>query len=280
MTPEHARLPLRFSKMHGAGNDFVVIDRRNAVEPLAPALAARLADRRRGIGCDQLLSIEPARSTGAAFAYGIWNTDGSPARQCGNGARCVAAWARRAGLVGDQRFVMDSPAGPVAAWFHDGNEVEVELDAPRFDPATVPFRGEPDASAEIGGQRVAFAVVSMGNPHAVVTTADVESAAVDTIGPALQSDPRFPDSCNVGFAAVLDRNRVRLRVFERGVGETLACGSGACAAMAVLARAGRIGERADIELPGGVLTISWPGGDAPMRMRGPAEFVFEGEIAP
>jgi diaminopimelate epimerase len=269
---------LRFSKMHGAGNDFVVLDRRGQAQPLSPQHAAWLADRHRGIGCDQVMSIEPARSAGAAFAYGIWNRDGSPAGQCGNGARCVAAWARRAGLVDAAPFVMDSPSGPVAACFVD-DEVEIELGVPAFEPAQVPYAAAGDEGALLleDGVVLRFAVVSMGNPHAVIEVADVDAAAVERIGAALQSDPRFPHACNVGFAEIRGRDRIRLRVYERGVGETLACGSGACAAVAVLARRGQVDARVAVELPGGVLSIHWAGGDAPMRMRGPAEFVFEGE---
>jgi diaminopimelate epimerase len=269
---------LRFSKMHGTGNDFVLVDRRAQAEPLARAWITWLADRRRGVGCDQLLTIEPPRSAGAALAYRIWNSDGSAAGQCGNGARCVAAWARRAGIVAGEPFVMDSPAGPVAVRFV-GDEVEVELGRPSFAPAAVPYLGgADDGELDDGARRLRFAVVSLGNPHAVLEVASADEAEVERIGRALQADPRFPDACNVGFAEVRGRDRIRLRVFERGVGETLACGSGACAAVAVLARRGRVGDDVAVELPGGVLGIRWAGGDAPMAMRGPAEFVFEGEI--
>jgi diaminopimelate epimerase len=273
-----APMRLRFSKMHGAGNDFVVLDRRGEPEPLAATQAAWLADRHRGVGCDQVLTIEAPRSADAAFAYGIRNSDGSPAGQCGNGARCVAAWARRAGLVDSRPFVMDSPAGPVAACFV-GVEVEIDMGRPSFDPARVPFDGPGDyGELCVGGEVHRFGVASMGNPHAVIEVPDVAVAPVGRVGRLLQQDPRFADACNVGFAEVVDAARIRLRVFERGVGETLACGSGACAAVAVLARAGRVGPTVAVQLPGGTLTIHWPAADAPMRMRGPAEFVFEGEI--
>jgi len=272
--------PLRFSKMHGAGNDFVVVDCREHAPALTPGELERLADRHRGIGFDQLLTIEPPRTSGAALAYRIWNSDGSEARQCGNGARCVAAWARRAGLGDGGSLVMDSPAGRVEACFRDDGEVEIELAAPDFAPAAVPYRGAVPGALDVDGRSITFTPVSIGNPHAVIAVDAVANAAVARIGAALQSDQRFPQSCNVGFAEVVDRDHVRLRVFERGVGETLACGSGACAAMAVLSRAGRIDADADIELPGGTLHIHWPGGAAPMRMRGPATFVFEGEITP
>jgi diaminopimelate epimerase len=270
---------LHFWKMHGAGNDFVVLDWRDGGQAMTPALAARLADRHRGVGCDQILSIEPPRNAEALAAYGIWNADGSAARQCGNGARCVAAWLRRVGRVGADRFVMDSPAGPVAVAF-DGSDVTVSLGAPHFDPHAAGFTAEADGAhcIEHDGRRLVFGVVSMGNPHAVLEVDDVDAVDVAAIGAALQRDPRFADSCNVGFAQRVDAAHLRLRVFERGVGETLACGSGACAAVAVLAARGRLGRDVVVELPGGRLQISWTGGDAPMRMRGPAEFVFEGEL--
>jgi diaminopimelate epimerase len=192
---------VRFTKMHGIGNDFVVIDWRHRDTPLSPELAARLADRHRGVGCDQVLTIEPPRSAGAALAYGIWNSDGSRAGQCGNGARCVAAWARRAGIVGaGERFTMDSPAGPVGARFA-GDAVEVELGTPDFHPAAVPFQGaSASGSIEHDGRGWHFDVVSLGNPHAVLVVDDARAAPVAALGAALQADPRFPDSCNVGFA--------------------------------------------------------------------------------
>jgi diaminopimelate epimerase len=279
MSASAARLP--FWKMHGAGNDFVVLDWRDAARTLSPALATRLADRHLGVGCDQILSVEPARNPGSIAAYGIWNADGSAARQCGNGARCVAAWLRRQRVGPADRFVLDSPAGPVEVEFH-GDEVEVALGAPRFEPAAAGFSGDVENGASIDHeqQRLAFGVVSMGNPHAVIEVADVDRIDVAGIGRALQRDPRFADSCNVGFAQRIDASHLRLRVFERGVGETLACGSGACAAVAVLARRGRVGSEVAVDLPGGRLQIRWPGGAAPMRMRGPAVFVFEGELEP
>jgi diaminopimelate epimerase len=272
---------LHFWKMHGAGNDFVLLDWRVGSAAMTPELAARLADRHRGIGCDQILSIEPARSRGAVAAYGVWNADGTAARQCGNGARCVAAWLRRAGVDAGGRFFLDSPSGPVEVTFH-GDEVEVTLGAPRFEPAAAGFQPVDDGESVIEhqGQRLSFGVVSMGNPHAVIEVDDVERVDVAGIGRALQCDPRFADSCNVGFAQRIDAAHLRLRVFERGVGETLACGSGACAAVAVLAARGRLGSEVAVDLPGGRLQISWTGGAAPLRMRGPATFVFEGELEP
>ena len=269
---------LLFSKMHGAGNDFVIIDRRNASLPLPAALVARLCDRHRGVGCDQLLTVEAPRSPGSAFAYGIWNQDGSAAAQCGNGARCVVAWARRAGLFEGDRVLADSPSGRIEARIgSDG--IDIDMGRPDFSADAVGFRdaGQP-AEIAFEGRNVAFSTVSMGNPHAVIEVPSVESAPVQRLGPALQRDARFRDSCNVGFAQVLDRRRVKLRVYERGVGETLACGSGACAAVAALRRLDRVDPSVEVSLPGGILHIHWPDAEQPLRMRGPAEFVFEGEF--
>jgi diaminopimelate epimerase len=271
---------LRFSKMHGAGNDFVIVDRRGLAEPLAPAFAARLADRHFGVGCDQVITIEtPAKSESLA-RYGIWNTDGSPARQCGNGARCVAAWLQRDGVAATS-FRLESPSGVVDARL-DAGAVSIAMGVPDFSPAAIPLRhGTAPADPyqlDFARERLYFGAVSMGNPHAVLEVNDVDAADVAHVGPMLQLHPLFPDSCNVGFAQVIAPDRIRLRVYERGVGETLACGSGACAAVAVLARRGRVGERVAVELPGGTLHIAWPGPGQPLWMSGPAEFVFEGEF--
>jgi diaminopimelate epimerase len=272
---------LRFSKMHGAGNDFVILDRRGAREPLSRELAARLAHRHLGVGCDQVITIETPRDAGAVARYGIWNTDGSPARQCGNGARCVAAWLRRDG-VREARFRLESPSGTVEAQIQ-GERIAIGMGVPDFMPDAIGLRpGTPAADPYMldfaGGERLYFGAVSMGNPHAVLEVNDVTAADVARVGPRLQQHPLFGDSCNVGFAQVLAPDRIKLRVYERGVGETLACGSGACAAVAVLARRGRVGAEVDVELPGGTLRIDWAGPGRPLWMAGPAEFVFEGEF--
>jgi diaminopimelate epimerase len=268
---------LRFSKMHGAGNDFVVLDRRHVNDPLSAATIARLCDRHRGIGCDQLLTIEAPRTEGSAFAYGIWNQDGSRAGQCGNGARCVVAWAQREGLFQGQGVRADSPSGPIDAEVHaDG--IEIGMGRPDFLGGSAGFTGGDTPSLHRLGRDWPFTVVSMGNPHAVIEVDDVSLAPVQDIGPALQRDARFADRCNVGFVQLIDRGQIALRVFERGVGETLACGSGACAAMASLRRADRVDADVRVVLPGGTLRVTWNAPDAPIRMRGPAEFVFEGEL--
>lgn len=271
---------LRFTKMHGAGNDFVVLDRRNDPAPLTPALCRAIAHRRFGVGCDQILTIEPPRTAGTVAAYRIWNADGSAAQQCGNGARCVAAWLVRDGAASGERFVLDSPAGSHAVEALPGGRYRIAMGVPRFAPADVPLLGVSQAdeyALELDGTRVAFGAVSMGNPHAVIEMDDVAQAPVERIGPALQRHPAFPDSVNVGFAQVVVPERIRLRVYERGVGETMACGSGACAAAAVLMRRRRTAREIDVELPGGTLRIAWPHDDASITMAGPAAFVFEGE---
>lgn len=272
---------LRFSKMHGAGNDFVVLDLRNGLPRPDATLAARLADRHTGVGCDQILTVEPPRSAGAVAAYGIWNADGSPSGQCGNGARCIAAWLVRDGTASGTRFTVDSPVGTHEVENLGQDRYAIAMGVPRFAPGEVPLAGFSDEQAgyalELDGMRVAFGAVSMGNPHAVIEVDDVATADVAGLGPALQRSGAFPQSVNVGFAQVLAPDHIRLRVFERGVGETLACGSGACAAVASLVRRGRLAREATVSLPGGDLRIRWPDDGAEVIMSGPAAFVFEGE---
>jgi len=274
---------MRFSKMHGAGNDFVIVDLRAGTPAPTPALCRVLGDRHRGVGCDQILTIEPPRSAGATASYGIWNSDGSAARQCGNGARCVAAWLARDDASLGARFQLDSPSGTHAVERLEGGQWRVAMGVPAFDPAAIPLRVDAPRdtySAEAGGTPVRFGAVSMGNPHAVIEVDDVAAAPVASLGPALQRSPLFPDSVNVGFAQVVAPDRIRLRVHERGAGETLACGSGACAAAAVLMRRGRIARDAAVELPGGTLHIAWPDDQSPVTMAGPTAFVFEGTLDP
>jgi len=273
-------MALRFSKMHGAGNDFVVLDRRGAQAAPSALLARALGDRHTGVGFDQLLTIEDTDAAGCAAAYRIWNQDGSAARQCGNGARCVAAWVVRAGAATPPAFRLDSPSGVIEVECRDDGRYTVELGVPEFRPERIPFvtgNELAEYSADIGGRDLRFGAVAMGNPHALLVVDEIESAPVADLGPALQDSGLFPDGVNVGFAQIMARDRIRLRVFERGAGETLACGSGACAAVAVLVRQGRIERAARVELPGGMLEIAWPSDSAPVRMTGPAEFVFEGE---
>ena len=271
-----------FTKMHGAGNDFVVIDLRDGAPPLAPAQCRAISDRHTGVGCDQILTVELPRSAASVASYRIWNADGSPSQQCGNGARCIAAWLVRDGAVTADDFVLDSPVGRHAVTRLGPDRFRVSMGVPEFDPTRIPLRdmgNEADQYVlDIDDAVLTFGAVSMGNPHAVIEVDDVDAAPVKTIGSLLQAHPAFPQSVNVGFAQVESRTRVRLRVYERGVGETQACGSGACAAAAVLMRRGRVDREIIVSLPGGDLQIAWPANDAPLSMAGPAAFVFDGNL--
>jgi diaminopimelate epimerase len=278
-----ARMPaLRFSKMHGAGNDFVVLDLRAAATAPSPALCRALADRHTGVGCDQILTVESPRAATSVASYRIWNADGSPSQQCGNGARCVAAWLVRDGAVDRVTFDLDSPTGTHAVESLDNGRYRIAMGVPRFAPQAigmVGFDAERDEYDIVLDEdlRLRFGAVSTGNPHAVIEVADVNDIPVSRYGLALQQSPAFPQSANVGFAEVVARDFIRLRVFERGVGETLACGSGACAAVAVLVRRGRVDRDVTVSLPGGELRIAWPDDGAQIMMTGPTAFVFEGE---
>lgn len=272
-------MALAFSKMHGLGNDFVVVDARTRPFDADPARIRAMADRQRGIGFDQLLTIEPARDPSCAFAYGIWNTDGSRASQCGNGVRCVASWLQRAGALGADRVRLQSPAGAVTVHLLADGRVAVDMGEPVFAPARIPFAADAEADAyalRVGAQTLTIGAVSLGNPHAVVEVDDLDDPALATLGPALSEHPRFAQGCNAGFVAVSARDRVRLRVHERGAGWTLACGTGACAAVTVLRRRGRVDAEVAVELPGGTLAIAWPGPGATLWMTGPAAFAYEG----
>ena len=271
-------MALRFTKMHGAGNDFAIVDCRERPLGLDAGQIARFGDRHFGIGFDQLLTIEPARDATCAFAYGIYNQDGHGARQCGNGVRCVAAWLRRDGAIGPGVTRLQSPSGFVEVEVLDDGRVRAGMGVPEFAPQRIPLR-LPAADPyrfHLNHAEVAFGAVSMGNPHAVIEVDDVAAAPLATVGAALSTDALFPDGANVGFVQIIDRGRVRLRVWERGAGATLACGTGACAAAAVLRRRGRVDASVAVELPGGTLQIDWPGDGHELAMTGPAEFVFEG----
>lgn len=284
---------IRFSKMHGLGNDFVVIDAIGQDVLPTPVWVKRLADRHTGIGFDQLLLVEPAARADADFRYRIFNADGSEAEQCGNGARCFVQFVRTRGLTDKTELVLETSTGLLHAAVTDGNLVTVLMAEPDFDPASLPFTGsgidsgaDPDAASaaghelEVDGERVRMHLVSMGNPHAVIPVDDVEHAPVATLGRALGGHRAFPKGVNVGFLEVVEPAGIRLRVYERGAGETLSCGSGACAAVAAGRRAGWLDERVLVELPGGRLLIEWPGPGHPVRMTGPATHVFEGTFTP
>lgn len=276
-------MPSRFTKMHGIGNDFAVVDwREDAGRVPNTARIAALADRHTGIGFDQLISIEPARDPSCAFYYGIWNADGSPSGQCGNGVRCVAAWLFRDGAIErDVPVRLESPSGPVTVRVLDEHTVTVDMGEPDFRPSHIPLdRPEPHATyhVDVDGEAVSFGAVSMGNPHAVLLVDDVTDARIDRLGPQLTRHPVFPQGANVGFAQRLAADRLRLRVHERGSGWTRACGTGACAAAAVVHNLGLSGPLMHVELPGGTLTIEWQGPGHTLWMTGPAAFVFEGEV--
>lgn len=272
---------LRFSKMHGAGNDFVVLDCRAASMPLDAEQIRAMADRHTGVGFDQLLSIEPARDANSSFAYGVWNADGSRAGQCGNGARCVAAWLYRAGALAlDTEIQMQSPSGNVQVRVLGANRVTVGMGEPEFEPARIPFIADTRADSyaiDLDGDACVISAVSMGNPHALMVVDAIETTMPDRLGPLLSMHPWFPDGCNAGFAQILDESRLRLRVHERGAGWTRACGSGACAAVAVLRSRGKVGAQVQVDLPGGALEIDWQGPGHTMWMTGSTAFSFEGE---
>ncbi len=271
---------LSFAKMHGLGNDFIVFD-GDALLPDAAALR-RLADRHTGVGFDQALALYPPRRPGTDLYYRIFNSDGGEVEQCGNGARCIAAHAA-ARLAGrPAALTMDSPSGTVLARVLDGGVVAVTMGIPDFAPAALPFlvaeRADFYDLADVRGMASAVRVsaVSIGNPHAVLLVDDTDTAPVGSLGPALEYDHRFPRRTNVGFLQVESEARVRLRVHERGVGETLACGTGACAAVAVGRQLGLLGPRVDVELPGGRVTVEWPAAGEPIWLTGPTATAFEG----
>ncbi len=268
-----------FSKMHGIGNDFVVLDCRSRPFALDAAQIARIGNRHTGIGFDQLLTIEPARDPSCAFYYGIYNSDGSSSGQCGNGVRCIAAWLRRAGALGAGATRLESPSGPVRVELLGDSRVRVDMGVPRFAPDEIPLT-LPQAdiyTLQVLNQPVQFGAVSMGNPHAVIEVADVAMAPLETIGATLSTNTHFPQGCNAGFAQIVNRAQIKLRVWERGAGATLACGTGAGAAVAVLRQRGKLDAIVAVELPGGRLEISWDGPGNTLWMTGPAAFVFEGE---
>jgi len=272
---------IAFTKMHGLGNDFVVIDGVRVPVELAADEVRRVADRRTGVGCDQVLVIEPARD-GADFGYRIFNADGGEVEQCGNGARCVAQFVREHGLTTADRVTFATRGGMIRTERLADDRIAVDMGVPRFDPAEVPFAADRAADRhdlDVDGVVWRVGTVSMGNPHAVLLVDDAGRAPVTTLGPAIERHPRFPQRANVGFVQVHTPAHIRLRVWERGAGETLACGTGACAAVAVGRRQGLLGESVTVDLAGGALVIDWAGGDNPLWMTGPATTVFEGTLA-
>lgn len=283
---------IRFTKMQGAGNDFVVLDETRQRLDLTPAQYRQLADRHFGVGADQVLSVRPSPAPGIDFEYVIHNADGGQVEQCGNGARCFARYVADKGLARGDRIRVQTLSGVIEPRLNADGRITVDMGAPVFDLAAVPFDAAGLSPHHDGAWEkwhlaldvhaeetlVAVAVLSMGNPHAVQEVADVDHAPVKTQGPLIENHPRFPNRVNAGFMQVVDRGRIRLRVWERGAGETLACGTGACAAVVAGIRLGRLDARVDVETHGGLLTIEWAGDGAPVFMTGPAVTVFEGEI--
>ncbi len=272
---------LKFTKMHGLGNDFVVLDGVRQPVCLTPEQLRFLADRHFGVGFDQLLLVEPATQPGVDFRYRIFNADGSEVEQCGNGARCFARFVFDQGLTDKREIRVETKKGVIAPRLESDGQVTVDMGAPRFAPAEIPFISDSDAvlqPLDLDGTTVDISVVSMGNPHAVQVVADVESAPVAVQGPLTESHSRFPERVNAGFLQVVDRHSVRLRVYERGAGETLACGTGACAAVVAGIRRGLLDSPVRVATRGGELTIAWAGPGQPVLMTGPAVTVFTGEI--
>ncbi len=274
---------LDFTKMHGAGNDFIMLT-GPAAQAVAQWNAAQwraLSDRHRGIGFDQALVIGPPRNADTAAYYRIVNADGDEVEQCGNGLRCVAELLRLEGRSSNGSLTVESPAGLHHAQLKASGVVAVDMGEPRFEPQSLPFvpaSAGPEYTLDVDGQTVRFGIASMGNPHAVLRVDDVRTAPVERLGPVLERHPAFPRRVNVGFMQFVDRAQLKLRVFERGVGETLACGTGACAAMAVARNQGLVGDDVRISLPGGELTVRWRGPGNTLWLEGPAEVSFRGHV--
>jgi diaminopimelate epimerase len=269
--------------MQGLGNDFVVVDATREPFALDAAQVRALADRRFGVGCDQVLVVEPPTREGVDFRYRIFNADGGEVEQCGNGARCFVKFVRLRGLTDKRELRVETAGGVIAPRLEDDGEVTVDMGAPRFAAADVPFTGGSGGvtdALDVDGRTVTVSVLSMGNPHAVQVVDDVDAAPVTTEGPRIERHPRFPARVNAGYMQVVDRATIRLRVWERGAGETLACGTGACAAVVAGIRRGLTDRVVRVHVRGGALTIAWGGDGRPVMMTGAAEPVFEGRWSP
>jgi diaminopimelate epimerase len=275
---------LRFTKMHGLGNDFMMVDLISQRAHLRPELIQELSDRKTGIGFDQLLTVSPPDDPEADFRYRIYNADGSEAEQCGNGARCFLRFVRDEGLTTKSTIRLQTNTGSIVCSLEKDGNVTVDMGKPVLQPARIPFKADaakivyPLSLAPDLNENVELAAINVGNPHAVLLVDDVDTARVDEIGPLIERHERFPERVNVGFLQVVSPTSVRLRVFERGVGETKACGSGACAAMVAGRLQGLLDEDVEVELTGGNLRLSWAGDDASIKMTGPACRVYEGRL--
>ena len=274
-------MTLKFTKMHGAGNDFVVLDGVRQSVALSAEKLRFIADRNFGIGCDQILLVDKTQREDADFRYRIFNADGGEVEQCGNGARCFVRFVHDKKLTSKKEIVVETKSGLISPRLEDDGRVTVNMGAPIFDPSHIPFVSDSHQviqPLQLKDEVLQITAVSMGNPHAVQVVDDVESAPVATQGALIEHHPRFPKRVNAGFMQVLDRSHIKLRVFERGAGETLSCGTGACAAVAAGIRRGLLDATVSVATRGGTLSISWAGTDSPVLMTGPAITVFEGEI--
>lgn len=274
-------MQLRFTKMHGLGNDFMVLDLISQHAHIQPKHVRLWGDRNTGIGFDQLLIVETPTTPDVDFRYRIFNADGSEVEQCGNGARCFARFVFDKRLTVKKQIRVETKSGIIELHLKGDGQVRVDMGAPRLQTAEIPFIAEAETlshAVQVDGETVELAVVSMGNPHGVLRVADVDQAPVLTLGPKLECHPRFPQKANIGFLQIIDAQRARLRVWERGVGETRACGTGACAAAVAGIRQGWLKSPVSIELPGGLLNIEWDGVGQPVLMTGPATRVYEGQV--
>ncbi|KGK09837.1 diaminopimelate epimerase [Vibrio navarrensis] len=270
-----------FSKMHGLGNDFMVVDCITQNVYFSQELIRRLADRHTGVGFDQLLVVEAPYDPETDFHYRIFNADGSEVEQCGNGARCFARFVRMKGLTNKYSISVSTKKGKMILDVEDDDQITVNMGVPEFEPSKIPFRAKQKEKTyimRVGEKTLFCGAVSMGNPHVVTVVDDVDTAEVETLGPLLESHERFPERVNAGFMQVVNRNQIRLRVYERGAGETQACGSGACGAVAVGIVQGLLDESVTVKLPGGELHIQWQGPGKPLYMTGPATHVFDGQL--
>ena len=278
-------MEINFTKMHGLGNDFVVIDAISQSVNLSTEQIIAIADRHFGVGCDQLLLVEKPTMAQAEFRYRIYNADGGEVEQCGNGARCFALFVRQQGLTKNTKISVETAGGlielQVITERTDADQVTVNMGRPSFQPQSLPFLTETQSESYklmVNGDEYAIGAVSMGNPHAVMLVDDLNKVDIETLGRAIESHEQFPNRVNVGFMQIIARDEIRLRVFERGVGETQACGTGACAAVAVGRASGQLDEQVKVHLRGGDLVIQWQGEDQDLLMTGPATTVFQGKI--
>jgi diaminopimelate epimerase len=274
-------MKLSFTKMHGAGNDFVVLDGVRQHIKLSPEQLRLIADRHFGVGCDQILLVEESRIEEADFRYRIFNADGGEVEQCGNGARCFLRFVHDQNLTTKREIVVETRSGLIRPRLEQDGRVTVNMGLPIFEPSRIPFTGGSgvvNEPLEVDGETLDISALSMGNPHVVQVVADIERAAVEKLGPLIEHHPRFPKRVNAGFMQIMDRHSIRLRVYERGAGETLSCGTGACAAVVAGIRRGLLDSPVSAATHGGVLTIAWQGDGQPVLMTGPAMTVFTGEI--